>query len=151
MIIAAPQSLLLQWARLRMPEYGNQDLEPCHAFGVIISNKVAAVIVWHDHVPDYGSVELTIIAENPLWAAPSIVKELMRYPFDALQCQRISVNTARKNKRARQLCERMGFKLEGVIRNGYGKQDMMVYGLLKSEWERHPIGARGNVKKEEID
>lgn len=69
------------------------------------------------------------------------VRCLVNYGFDSLFLNRIYIHCADSNARSRAIPERLGFVLEGVLRDGeclYGKYfDLAVYGITKSEWETH--------------
>lgn len=53
--------------------------------------------------------------------------------FGELGCQRLSVTTRRSNKRVCKLVPRLKFKFEGVARRFYGKEDGIVFSLLRDE------------------
>lgn len=64
---------------------------------------------------------------------------LVNYLFDTMELNRVQINCNVENTRSRAIPERLGFKLEGVLRqielnNGvYG--DWAVYGLVRDEWK----------------
>lgn len=66
-------------------------------------------------------------------------RELIDYAFEALALNRISINVAVDNLRSRAIPERLGFTLEGNMRDGIfirGRYfDVAVYSLLKREWQ----------------
>jgi len=58
---------------------------------------------------------------------------LAEYAFEQLGCARVSMMT--EQARVARLSEWMGFRFEGVKRNGYGKgRDARMYGLLQEDW-----------------
>lgn len=65
--------------------------------------------------------------------------QLIRYAFDELDLNRISIAAALDNRRSRALAERLGFTLEGVRREAEWLYDRYVdhalYGLLRREWQ----------------
>lgn len=67
-------------------------------------------------------------------------KVLIDYLFDTMKLNRVQINCNVENVRSRAIPERLGFKLEGILRQmelvdgRFG--DWAVYGLLESEW-RH--------------
>lgn len=77
-------------------------------------------------------IEMTCAGE-PGWLTRDAVKAFFAYPFVQLGCRRVSALAARNNKASRALAEKLGFKLEGVIRQGFTTGDAMLYGLLKTE------------------
>jgi ribosomal-protein-serine acetyltransferase len=63
-----------------------------------------------------------------------------RLIFGAWNLQRVSINAATGNVKSRAIPERLGFRLEGILRCNeflYNRYvDHAVYGLLASEWRR---------------
>jgi ribosomal-protein-serine acetyltransferase len=63
---------------------------------------------------------------------------LIDFAFDDLGMHRIVIRAGVENSRSRAIPERLGFALEGVLReDGHGSagfHDLAVYGLLEREW-----------------
>src|SRR5215217_4693084 len=65
---------------------------------------------------------------------PHIMRAVFTYVFNQLGCVRCTSITTKRNKRARDFLEGLGFVLEGNLRLGYdGKNDALIYGLLARE------------------
>jgi ribosomal-protein-serine acetyltransferase len=68
----------------------------------------------------------------------SCVEKLLRYAFLKLRMHRVQIKVAMQNIRSESIPKRLGFKLEGVEREGelHGKEyrSLKVYSLLKSEY-----------------
>ena len=80
-----------------------------------------------------ADVELHMTGEVG-WLTKGNLRTIFEYPFKELGCRRVTAWIARKNKRSRDLAERLGFKLEGVRRKGCGNgADAIMYGLLAEE------------------
>lgn len=130
------------WVGQFMPTFGSGDgFGECTAIGIADNSALVAGAVFHNYRGH--DIEISFAATNPRWATRGRVSAIMGYPFNQLGCARLTTVTGRKNKRARALDEKLGFKLEGVIRKGYdGQQDAMVYGMLKHEckWIRKHDG-----------
>lgn len=66
-------------------------------------------------------------------------KLLINYAFDELQLNRIEIHCAFENARSRAIPEKLGFVQEGILRQSEWRHtrfyDMVIYGLLKNEWE----------------
>lgn len=62
---------------------------------------------------------------------------VINYAFDVLDVNRIQIKAATGNLKSQQVAERLGFKREGIEREGEyhsrGYVDLVVFGLLKSE------------------
>lgn len=79
-------------------------------------------------------VELKIAGEAG-WLTRRTVREAVGYPFACLGVKRLSLQVHRRNKKARRLAERLGFRFEGVKRDAAPKGgDVILYGLTQKEW-----------------
>jgi ribosomal-protein-serine acetyltransferase len=67
-------------------------------------------------------------------------KALISYAFDKLEMNRIEIRCATVNTKSRAIPERLGFQLEGVLRQSLWRHtrfyDMAIYGILAEEWRR---------------
>lgn len=67
------------------------------------------------------------------------VKEMLNYGFIDLNLNRIQIRCSYLNTKSKAIPERLGFKLEGVLRQDCkldGKySDGLIFGILKSDWE----------------
>jgi len=68
----------------------------------------------------------------------SSLKELLKLSFTRLRFNRIQIKVAVENTKSAAVAQRLGFKMEGIEREGEfhksGYLDLQVYSLLKSEW-----------------
>lgn len=66
------------------------------------------------------------------------VQKMLDYSFNILQLNRVLIQVAIDNKKSRRIPERLGFKEEGLERDGEllvsGYTDIVRYGLLKREY-----------------
>lgn len=124
-----------------------EDLYPFTALGIARDGKLVAGVVYNNfHKHD---IQLTAYATDEQWLSKYILREIFSYPYIQLGCVRTTAVTGRTNRRTRKLLEGLGYRLEGVCRQGLdGKQDAIVYGLLKGEcrWLNQQVAAR--VQKE---
>lgn len=108
------------------------------AIGVMCSGTFAGGVVFHDfhHVGGkWVDVRMSgAFVPGAPWGRPSILRGLFHFPFVDLGARRMTTITGKKNKAARKADEVLGFKLEGTIRHALdGKQDAMIYGMLREE------------------
>lgn len=77
---------------------------------------------------------LTIYTTTPCWAKRHVLKYVFAVVFDLIKAQRCSVLVSESNKKSFDMCQRLGFKQEGILRqyrdNG---ENCYVMGMLKSE------------------
>lgn len=66
-------------------------------------------------------------------------KTLIHYVFDTQNINRVQIKAAIQNIKSRAIPERLGFKAEGIERDGElhsrGFVDLAIYGLLKNEFQ----------------
>jgi RimJ/RimL family protein N-acetyltransferase len=129
------QAGLLEWAALHGHTFDYRDpAKLAVAIGIVLANKLAAVAIFHDFRSNVPDIQMTMIAEDPRWCTKGALQFLLAYPFETLGCRRVTALVARKNRRSRRLVEGLGWKLEGTCRRAWdGKQDAMVYGMLREE------------------
>ena len=115
-------ALILQDGRF-IGSIGFHDLDP--------KNKHAAIGYWIDREYEGRGI------------ITRCCRELIDYLFDSMGLNRVQINCAVENLRSRAVPERLGFKLEGTLRQTEILKDKSgnwaVYGLLKSEWKADKI------------
>jgi RimJ/RimL family protein N-acetyltransferase len=129
---------LAQWAEEVYPDCAPLA-RPLTAIGVASSEgALLAVAIYHNF--RYHDIEITFVTSTPSrWATKATVRSLLHYPFYQLGVKRMSAITKKSNKKARNLLEAFGFRLEGVhpfADNGTGAA--CSYGLYRdnaiSKW-----------------
>jgi RimJ/RimL family protein N-acetyltransferase len=104
------------------------------ALGVVVAGRIAGGVMFFNWRREDGDIELAGAFVSPLWAQPATLRTIARYPFVQLNCVRVTALTARRNKRARRVLEKLGFRIEGVKRKGAaGRDDRCIYGLIRSQ------------------
>ena len=78
----------------------------------------------------YG-IELTIVGPGCL--STGLFRAVSSYVFDQLGCARMTMTAQRKNAVHVRIAERLGFKVEGIMRGHFGDDDGIVLGMLRSE------------------
>ncbi len=111
-------------------------LGPAVGLGVLDDDgRLIAGVVFHGYDPFVKSIEVSCAADSPRWGNRETFRELLRYPFSQIQCQRCTAATPRKATSTRRFLEGLGFVREGSIRLGFGDDNAIVYGLLCTDWE----------------
>lgn len=119
-----------QWVKKRLPEL---NLDKFSALGVMQGSKIIAGVVYHNYIPAYKNIEISMTAITPKWVTKNILKQLLSYPFKQLDCQRVTTCTPATNERAIKFNLGIGFRHEGTIRMGCGSEDMIICGMLHKE------------------
>ncbi|TAH36529.1 MAG: N-acetyltransferase [Alphaproteobacteria bacterium] len=129
-ILYGADSLVAKFAiNLLQPDV--DDFGPCSTIGIIDDDKLIAGVIFNHY---YGTdIQATIASISPYWASRKILGKIFSYPFLQLQCQRITAQTRENNSEAIDFLKRLGFKQEGVLRQWYGNEAALVFGMIKSE------------------
>jgi hypothetical protein len=115
---------------------GCNGFGPCTAIGVVRDGKLSGGVVYHEFRKH--DVRVSIALDGAGFSVPW--RLLFSYPFNELKCVRITSMIDKRNKRSRALCERLGFKMEGVHPKGVdGWATAVSYGMLKENcrWIKH--------------
>ena len=76
--------------------------------------------------------QLSIYSERPQWATRAVLRHLFRLAFVERGLVRLTCRIERRNRHARLLVERLGFRLEGVMRMAFdGVNDACIYGMTR--------------------
>jgi hypothetical protein len=78
-------------------------------------------------------VEMSIAALRGDWATRAFVRACFRYAFDTLKAERVTGRVAASNRIARDMDERLGFRIEGRQARGFGADDAVIYGMTRGE------------------
>lgn len=126
-------------------QVGIEDFGPCAAIGFMRDDALIAGIVynnWH-HPSDPGLIEATMASTTPRWCNRDTLGVIFGYPFNQLGCRRLTATTEAKNQPCRAFLCHLGFREEGVIRQGFPTDDAVVYGMLREEWRQ--LGAKMGI------
>lgn len=90
---------------------------------------VKGAVIFNDYAN--GNIEMTGVGKG-CWS-PTIIRSLARYVFKQLGCRRVTARTSVSNRAAKRALVAMGFQYEGRLRDWFGHEDAMIYGLLRRE------------------
>ena len=104
-----------------------------YTFGIEYRGQIVGGIIMNNYRKDLD-VWLTIYSTSPHWCSKSVLKYIFTTCFETLNCKRVNIFVSKDNRKSLSLCERLGFKKEGSLRqyreNG---QDCFIMGMLKKE------------------
>lgn len=81
-----------------------------------------------------GVCLITAAAKNGSWCMPQTLSELLRIPFELLNCKIAKFEVSHKNEKANRFCRGIGCVKEGLLR--FDRQDgthNIVWSLTKKE------------------
>lgn len=80
-----------------------------------------------------SNCEMSVAAASPRFLTRRALKAFFGYPFNQLGCLRVTAVTSSDNSHAYHFLRRLGFSVEGCLRQWFGKTDGLALGLLKKE------------------
>lgn len=135
------KKLLPDWQNLSERNWYPDSMPDKISFTIESNNKIA------------GGIELVNIrwfnrkAEITIWILPEFrgqglalqaLKTIIRFSFEQLNFHRLEAEIYEFNQAARNLFKKLGFELEGKLREAKYKDgryyDILRFGLLKKEW-----------------
>lgn len=78
-------------------------------------------------------IEMLCASESRRWLSRDFLGHFFGYPFVQLGVRRVTAIVDKRNKHARQFTERLGWRLEGVVREALDGRDACIYGMLRRE------------------
>lgn len=90
------------------------------------------VVTGYDNYTGH-SVEMFVAGWSKHWPSKNYLKAAFHYPFNTLKCRRVTGLCDASDPVAIAMHEKVGFKREGLIREGLGDSDIIIFGMLKSE------------------
>jgi RimJ/RimL family protein N-acetyltransferase len=94
--------------------------------------EFCAVVVYNGR--EDANIGMSIASASPKWGSRDMLRTCFDYPFNQLGLNRVTGYIRESNTKARQNAERIGFKLEGELRQYYEDgESCMVYGMTKDE------------------
>lgn len=136
MLIYGHDAAIAEWVaeRTDIREFG-----PCVAIGVSDrwNTRLLAGVVYNCFFPEYGTMQVTIAADSPMWARRDNIKELLSYPFLQAGAYKLWAATPVDNKAALDVNSHLGFTREAVLAHHFGKnRHAVISRLLKPAFDR---------------
>lgn len=150
-IVAGQTERVAEYILSRLPEVAELP-GGYEAIGVVRGDDLVGGMLYTNWIPCRGGGDVRMwAAGEPGWLSRRVIAVMFGYPFVQLGCHRMTLLIDRTNKVSRSISEKLGFRLEGVVREGLGPgEDMMIYGLLRRELRWSVSDGReeaGNAKR----
>lgn len=143
-LIYGKDEYFTEWVRQQVPIVGDQ--RPCTAIGIVRNERIVAAVVYNNYRRSCADIQMSMASISPRWASRENIAGLFAYPFVQLECRRVTAFTLATNHPVREFLCRVGFTLEGVMREYLDGQDTAAFGMLRREcfWLKQelPLGQR---------
>lgn len=135
MIVTQPKEAIASFvaeAAGCLPHWG-----PFSALAKVDDNGVVVGVVYNQFIGDglrYQDCCMHVGARpNAKWARPDFLYHAFAYPFLEMGCERVTGLVGKKNKRARQFFEKLGFEYEACLKRQRVGDDTIVYRMFKDQ------------------
>lgn len=138
-LVFGEDKFISDWVKERIPHMKDGSFGEHTAIGVLNKQEteIIAGVVYHDYLPQYRTIQLSMAADNPLWAKKDIIKSLLFYPFRQLNVYKVFTITPISNKIAIKVNEHIGFKREAVLAHSFGrKRHAVICRILSPEFKK---------------
>lgn len=113
------------------------ELDPCVTIGVISGDRLIAGVAYHDYQKRYGVIQMSMAAISPMWAKAVTIHQLLRYPFEQLDCFKVMAVVEPENIKALKTLTSIGFIQEVIMKHMFGEGNhAVVMEMLKSDYNR---------------
>lgn len=121
--------------RLWLEERTSVKLHPENTFmATDVCGKLQTAVAFSNYRPD-TDIEITVATEGKgLKGAASLIRQVFIYVFEQSNCRRCTARIRADNEKSIKLVTRLGFKVEGRLRQGFGDADALVFGLLRDDF-----------------
>jgi RimJ/RimL family protein N-acetyltransferase len=137
MILAGQRELVAKFVSQKIRDMGTPPEKDYEAIGVIGKGGEliggCIYVEYREVSPGEHDIRMHCAGE-PGWLTKATLRVFFSYPFHSLKCVRVTATVAKANKRALDMNRRLGFKIEGCIKDGYGTgRDGLLLGMRKAE------------------
>ena len=124
-----------EWVKDRIPQV--ETFGPCSAIGVMSEGRLIAGVVYHDYRAQFGTIQLSMAADSPMWARKDLIGALLAYPFGQLECYKCRLIIPADNALSIRNNEHIGFKREAILAHEFGKgRHAHIYRMIKPDFEK---------------
>ena len=123
---------ITEWVSERMPD--NLGFNNGIGIGVVKNGAIICGIVYDNYQPALKSIFASIAIDGKIGLQKNFLIQLFEYPFNSLGCKRLNALIKASNQPSINLARRLGFNLEGILRNAaVDDTDLLLFGMLKGE------------------
>ena len=141
-LIYGKDELLAAWAAKKIPHIASAESFGKYvaigvASGPTKDDKLWAVCIFHEYIPDYGTVQISMASCNPRWASRATIRDLLATPFLQYKVNKVFTATPHHLDNVIRFNQAIGFTREATLRHQFGKgTHAVVCGLLWSEYQK---------------
>jgi RimJ/RimL family protein N-acetyltransferase len=83
-------------------------------------------------LPSGRDIEVALHSTSPRYAQPHILRQVLRFVFDTLECTRVTAEIPTENQDCLRFAQGIGFEFEGLKRGTC----VIILGLTREDWQK---------------
>lgn len=112
------------------------QIENFCSLGILDGDRLVAGVLYHNHYPDTGVIEMTAASISKRWLTRPVLKAMFSLPFDRFGCQLCVLRVSENNKPMIRMAKAYGFA-EYVIPRLRGRDEAEhILTLTDDDWRR---------------
>lgn len=119
-----------EWVREKIPKVA-QWTDGFKSLAALENGELRGAVIYDAFTPHDCCIHVRL--DKPGCKARWVLKQVFGYPFDQLGLRRITGLVGKSNLKGQQLCSWLGFRFEGLKREGLGDEDEVIFGMTRSE------------------
>lgn len=106
------------------------------ALGILDGEKLIAGVLYHNHYPDAGVIEMTAASIDKRWLSRPVLKAMFSLPFDRFGCQLCVLRVSEHNRPMLRIARAYGFNEYIVPRLRGRHENEHILTLTDDTWRR---------------
>ena len=123
---------------------GERQVEDFCSIGILDGNTLIAGVLYHNHYPEAGVIEMTAASVSKRWLTRPVLKAMFSLPFDRFGCQLAVLRVSEFNKPMLRIAKSYGFELVTIPRLR-GRSEAEVICTLADDTWRNSRFHRGDM------
>lgn len=112
------------------------QIEDFCAMAIVDEGMLIAGVLYHNHYPDAGVIEMTAASVTPRWLTRNVLRAMFSLPFDRFGCQLCVLRVSETNRNMLRIAKAYGFNEYIIPRlRGRGEAEHILT-LADDDW-RH--------------
>lgn len=143
--------LIADFVSKLIPElYGRSLARASTAFGIVKNGDLIAGMVYHNWMPECGTIEMSGAAIDPHWLTAETLRRMYQYPYLQLDCQLTYMRVAADNERLLRQLAAFNYTFIRMPRMLGRDRDAVLCQLTREAWEENKFCRRYHHHLEDL-
>jgi RimJ/RimL family protein N-acetyltransferase len=102
-------------------------------FSVVRDNRLLGGVILTRYTGEGGSIAMHVAGFNPRWLNRDFIWAVFHYAFEGLKVNKVFGEVPASNRKALQFDQKLGFKVEGLIRDVFPDGHLYLLAMYKGD------------------